>query len=151
VQFYAKTGQMDNLEETSKNLEKELNDWLTRIGDARPVSTEEEPLFGSWHSFNVARLPMSALSVAVANAAAEFAENDRFPAAERLFRLIWNQGQTLNDYCSALFLQSCWRNRHDTDEIVRLLDESQSLTAEYLIEVAPQMADVVRKGRPDLG
>jgi hypothetical protein len=151
VQFYAATGEMNKVEETAENLERELDDWLTRMGDARLVRPKERPLFGSWQYFNAGWLPATALSVAMVNAACEFAETGRFPAAERLFRVQWNRGRTLNEFCAALFLLSCWRNRHNRDEIICLLDESQSLTPEYLMEVAPEMADVVRGERSERG
>ncbi len=149
VGFYAATGQTDKLEETAANLEGLLDDWLTRVGDAQLVRLEGMPLFGSWQFFKVDWPPANGLSVGMVNAACELAKAGRFPAAERLFRIQRDRGRTLNEYCEALFLLSCWRNRHNRDEIICLLDESHSLTAEYLIEVAPEMADVVREERPD--
>jgi hypothetical protein len=150
VQFHAATGQIDKVKETADELERELDDWRARMVDARLVRPKERPLFGSWQYFNAGWLPVPALSVATVNAACEFAETGMFPAAERLFRGQWNRGQTLNEYCAALFLLSCWRNRHNRDEIIGLLNESHSLTAEYLIEVAPEMGDAIGKGRADL-
>ena len=151
VQFYAAAEQMGKVEQTAEDLERELFEWLTRVGDARRAEPKERPLLGSWQYFSTGWPPATALSVAMVNAACEFAETGRFRAAERLFRVQWNRGRALNEYCAAVFLLSCWRNRHNRDEIICLLDESQSLTVEYLIGVAPEMADVVRKGLPDLG
>jgi hypothetical protein len=142
IQFYGVTGQMDHLDETAEDLERMLFAWRARIGEAEP-GPWERPMLGSWAYLNAPRPPANALRVAMANAGCACAENGRFAAAERLFRGHWSGGRALTAYCAARFLQSCWRNRHDRDEIARLLREARSLTAEYLVEVAPEMAEAV--------
>ncbi len=148
VRFYAATGQPEKIEETGRDLEWLLNGWLDRVGDPRMTRSEGEPLLGSWQSF-IADRPAAAVFIGVHNAACEFAKAERFESGERLFRILRDRGRTITRYGEALFLQSCWRNRHDRDEIIRLLDESKSLTREYLIEVVPELADVVEKQDSD--
>ena len=149
VEFYGATGQTGKVEETGENLERMLDDWLQRVGDAKIVGLEEKPLFGSWQAINADWAPANGFSVGVNHAACEFAKAGRFPAAERLFR-IWLEyrGQPLNAYGEALFLLSCWRNGHSRDEIIHMLGESKRLTPEYLVDIAPEMADVVKPSLP---
>jgi len=143
VEFYGATGQTGKVEETGENLERMLDDWLQRVGDAKIVGLEEKPLFGSWQAINADR-PPAAVFVGVHDAACEFAKAGRFPAAERLFRILQDRGRTMTDYGEALFLLSCWRNGRSKDEIIRMLSRSKKISPEYLVHIAPEMADVVR-------
>lgn len=146
VAFYSATGQMDKMEETGEGLERMLGDWLQRIGNAKIVRLKEQPLFGSWNSFTADWSPVTGLSVGLNSAACVFAEIGKYPVAERLFRTWMDyQKRSLNDYCQALFLQSCWHNRHNRDEIMCLLSEAKNISAPYLVEIAPEMADVLKE------
>jgi hypothetical protein len=144
VQFHGATGQAAKVEETAEDLAREVLAWHARVGDAEVATRAERPLFGSWRFF-VADWPADArLPVAMVNAACELAGAEQFVAAERLFRPHWHGGRGLNAWCAADYLLTCWRNRHDGEEVRRLLQESESLTAERLAELAPELAEVVR-------
>ena len=148
--LYAVTGEMDKADETAEDLERLLDDWLQQIGDAKIVTAEEKPLMGSWYSFTADWPPANGLSVGLHNAAVAFARTGRYSAAEQMFHKWMDyRGRALNDYGQALFLRSCWHNRHNRDEIIRMLDESKDIISTgYLIDVAPEMADVIREERP---
>ena len=139
---YASTGQTDKIEELAGKLTAFLDDWLKRVGEVQPVQPRDRPLFGSWEAHNANR-PPSAVFIGVHNAACGFAKIGLFPAAERLFRIRWEWRRMPTAYGEALFLLSCWRNRGDRDEIVRLLDQCTRLTPEDLKEFAPEIADIV--------
>jgi hypothetical protein len=143
-EFYAAIGETDKENEIAVDIERVLDDWLRRVDDAKIVSSEGKPLFGSWQSFTEDRPPTLGFSVAVHDAACKFARNGRFPAAERLFR-VWldYRGSPLNDYGEALFLLSCWRNGHSNEEIRRMLGESKTISPGYLVQIAPEMAEVI--------
>ena len=142
AEFYASTGQTAKMEETAENLVGMLDEWLGRVGDVQPVSPEERPLFGSWEAHDADR-PPSAVYIGVHNAACAFARAGLFPAAERLFRIRRDRGRMPTAYGEALFLLSCWRNRGDRDEIIRLHSQCTRLSPEDLKEFAPEIADLV--------
>jgi tetratricopeptide (TPR) repeat protein len=150
VEFHTATGQTDKVDETGRNLERMLDDWLERVGDPRPLAPEEKPLLGSWQALNADR-PPSAVFVGVHNAACEFAKAGRYAAAERLFRILRDRERTITAYGEALFLVSCWQNRHNKEEVLVLLDQSKRLRPEDLREFAPEIVDVVREERPGCG
>jgi hypothetical protein len=144
MEFCAATGQSDKVEKAAEDLEITLDDWLQNPGSAATALPEEKPLFGSWQSFVAYRSPVNMLSVSLYNTACTFAKIGRFAAAERLFRAWMDyRGRALMDYGRCMFLKSCWHNRHSRDEIIGLLRESDVISAEYLIHVVPEMADVV--------
>ena len=126
-----------------------LDDWLKRVSDFKIVPREEKPLIGSWEGFNGDSPPDQDFSTAVGTAAFRFARNGRFPAAERLFRMVLAYcGRPLGDDGEAMFLLSCWRNGHSKEEIRRMLGESKVLSPDHLIEMAPEMAEVVGEENP---
>ena len=143
AEFYASTDKPERMEETAEALVRELDDWLGRVGDVQPVRPEDRPLFGSWQAINADR-PPSAVFIGVHNAACAFAKIGLFPVAERLFRIRWEWGRMPTAYGEALFLLSCWQNRHDKGEIVVLLDQCTRVSPESLKEFAPEVAEIVR-------
>ena len=142
AEFYASSGQTEKAEETAENLAEMLDGWLGRSGDVEPAKIKEKPMFGSWEAMNGDR-PPSAVYVGVHNAACGFAKIGLFPAAERLFRIRWDWGRMPTAYGEALYLLSCWRNRGDKDEIIRLRDQCTRLSPEDLKRFAPEVAEVL--------
>jgi hypothetical protein len=152
-EFYAAIGEMDKANEIAEDIERIIDDWLQRVGGPHEWSEAKwtqvgKPLLGSWQYFLTwieDMTPAAQFSSVVNIAACHFAINRRSPAAERLFRLwLGNTGRRLNGYTEALFLLSCWLNRHDKDEIKRMWSESQTNCAVgYTVGIAPELAEVL--------
>jgi len=147
VKYYSSRGEADKVASTGEILQRQVNDWLARVGDAEEV-TPDRPLLGSWAQLNMHR-PPTAIFTAINNAACTFAKAKRFPAAERFFCVLLNKRRTLNAYGEAQYLLSCWENRRNKDEIVDWLDRSKKLTPKALKRFAPELVDVVKADRPD--
>ncbi len=146
VDFYNVSEQRDKLAQTEGTLEKELDDWLGRAGDVEDAP--EGPLLGSWDQLNADR-PPAAIFIAINNTACAFTRAKQFPDAERLFRILLERNRILNAYGQAQYLQSCWGNRRNKDEIVDWLDGSKQLNPQNLKRFAPSLIDVVKDERPD--
>lgn len=146
--FYHASGQADKLAQTKEDRGQELDDWLHRAGDTTDAIPEEEHLLGSWAQLNADR-PRSAVFVGVCNATCAFAKAKQFPIAERLFRVLQEKGRPATGCGEALFLLSCWENRHSRDEIVDWLCTSVTLTIKDLKRFVPELIDAVTGKRAD--
>ena len=92
---------------------------------------------------NAPRAGDGGLRVAMINAAVQLAQVGMHPVAERLFRRQWRDGKGLNRWCAGWFLVTCWRLRHDREEIVHLLSQSAGVKPGFLAEFAPELAEGV--------
>jgi len=109
---------------------------------------DPELLLGTWDQLNADR-PPAAVFIATHNAACALASAKQFASAERLFRILLNGHHTLTPYAEALYLLTCWENRHDREEIRDLLHASQGLTLQHFQQFAPELTPVVEEIRSD--
>jgi hypothetical protein len=136
IDFYNGTGQTGLLHHTASQMIRYLDKWDSQP-PAQPATSGL--LLGSWEQIN-SGLGAQALPVAVHNAACALALTDLTSQAEVLFRKIIQQGDLPTSYGQALFLLSCWKNRHDRQEIKELLTTFKRLTPEKLLKFAPEIA-----------
>jgi len=149
IKSYTAKGLSDEAAATGESLQRELDDWLGRAGDAQSAS--ECPLLGSWDNRNKKR-PSTAVFVAINNAACALTQARQFPAGERLFQILLERNRTLNAYGEAQYLLSRWKNTRNKDEIIERLHSlmvSQKLTPKALQRFVPELVDVVKADRPN--
>ncbi len=142
VKYYSARGESDRVASTGEALQRQINDWLGRVGDIEGA-TPERSLLGSWSQLNADRSP-TAVFIGINNAACAFTKAKQFSVAERLFRVLLDKRRNLNAYGEAQYLLSCWKNRRDKDEIVDWLDRSKKLTPKALKRFASELVDVVK-------
>jgi hypothetical protein len=138
VELYGAQGQVERTRQVGNELIWHLDDWLgstTNFG-----GDGQTPLLGSWEYINGDWLPPS---VAVHNAACSFAKANEFNTAEQLFRRHLKEKPFPTPYGEALFLLSCWENRHNKDEIQDALNSSAYLTYQDLQKFTPSLAAVL--------
>lgn len=135
IDFYNGTGQTSLLHHTAGQLVQYLDEW-----SSQPLTQTTTPdlLLGSWEQINADK-GAKALPIAVHNAACALALTDLTSQAEALFRKYIQQADLPTSYGQALFLLSCWKNRHDRQEIKNLLNSFKELTTERLLKFAPEL------------
>jgi hypothetical protein len=144
VEFYNTKGQVDKVAATGKVLQGQLDDLLRRADDTKGTIPEVKPLLGSWTQLNADRSPTSVF-IAINNAACAFTRVKQFSIAEQLFHVLLDRDRTLNAYGEALFLLSCWKNRHNKNEILNQLTACKKITPEKLKKFAPELIDIVQQ------
>jgi hypothetical protein len=119
---------------------RQLDAWLATSQTTEGMTPE--PLLGTWDQLNADRPPTAVLT-ATHNAACVLAATRQFAGAERLFRIRLSRGGTLTPFAEALYLLTCWENRHDMVEISDLLRASKGLSREKLQQFVPDLTPVI--------
>lgn len=149
IEYYNAIGEYERVLETSLSVESDLDKWLRWVRQSGERCQASELLLGTWEQLNANR-PPKAVFVATHNAACALARVKHFRAAERAFRMLVSEGYTITAYGQALYVLSCWENRHDRSEVRELLRECKGITPKTLEKFTPQLIDVLGDGSSNL-
>lgn len=136
IDFYNAQNQSERVFKIGEDVVLYLDEWLSRY--QRSEIMIEKPLLGSWDQLNEDRSP-EAIFIAIHNAACALTRAKQFSGAERLFRICLNERPNLTSYSEALYLVTCWENRHSKNEIRDLLHEFKRVTPQHLLRLAPEL------------